>query len=89
MKLSVGDAVVSKAGHDAGKLFLIIKTQDAFAWICDGKNRTVEKPKKKKCMHLCFTGASFDAAAEKIREGTLRNIDVRRLLTELTKKDEE
>ncbi|MBP5662413.1 MAG: RNA-binding protein [Clostridia bacterium] len=89
MKFSVGDAVVSTAGHDAGKMFLVVGTEDAFAWICDGKNRKVEKPKKKKFRHLVSAGARSDEAAEKIRQRTLHNKDVRRLICEISKKDEE
>ena len=89
MKVSIGDAVVSTAGHDVGKVFLVIGTEDVFAWICDGKTRKVEKPKKKKCRHLVSAGAHSDEAADRIRQKALHNKDGRRLLAEISKKDEE
>lgn len=42
----------SKAGHDKGKLYIVMETDKEFLWLCDGKIRTVEHPKKKKRMHI-------------------------------------
>ena len=47
-----GDFVLSKAGRDVGKYFLIVSVQDEFALIVDGKVRKVNSPKKKKLKHL-------------------------------------
>lgn len=50
--ISVGTVVKSKSGHDAGGFFAVIKTEGDFAFICDGKTRTLLKPKKKNLKHL-------------------------------------
>ena len=43
---------VSKAGHDKGMLYCIIaETPDAYL-LCDGRIRTVERPKKKNKKHV-------------------------------------
>lgn len=48
---------LSLKGRDKGRLFLIIGYQDeAYALIADGKLRKLEKPKKKKLMHLKAIG---------------------------------
>ena len=49
-----GSVVVSAAGRDAGKPFLVVNCDDAYAYLCDGKIRPVENPKKKKMKHLRF-----------------------------------
>lgn len=53
----------SKAGHDKGNIFLIIKDEQDIVWMTDGKNRTVSNPKKKKKKHLQYI--SFDNWMEK------------------------
>ena len=49
----VGQAVVSRAGHDRGKAFVITAVEEPpFVKIADGDLRKQAAPKKKKCMHL-------------------------------------
>ena len=42
----------SLAGHDKENLYIIVRREEQFAWVADGKTRTLEKPKKKKWKHL-------------------------------------
>ncbi|GFI37033.1 KOW domain-containing RNA-binding protein [Lachnospiraceae bacterium 50-23] len=42
----------SKAGHDAGSVYVIIEADDAYVYLVDGKVRTLERPKKKKKKHV-------------------------------------
>ena len=49
----LGTVVISKAGRDAGRYFVILDiVDDAHVLICDGDLRKVQKPKKKKLKHL-------------------------------------
>lgn len=50
--LCLGQFCYSKAGHDKGDLFLIIKIENDFVYIANGKRRTIEKPKRKKIKHI-------------------------------------
>lgn len=50
--LSPGDIVISTAGREKDNCFVVVGLQDNFAFICDGKNRKIDKPKKKKIKHL-------------------------------------
>lgn len=51
--MQLGDIVVSRAGHDAGKPFVIVSVvSDDFVLIADGKNRRTENPKLKRTRHL-------------------------------------
>ena len=43
-----GSVVISTAGRDSGNPFLVTDCDDVYAYLCDGKIRPVEKPKKKK-----------------------------------------
>ena len=50
---SVGDATVSVAGRDKGRVFAVIEVLNgAYVLIADGKSRTVDKTKLKKTSHL-------------------------------------
>ena len=48
MEYTVGQMVYSKSGHDKGLPFIIAETEGEFIYLVDGKNRTIDKPKKKK-----------------------------------------
>ena len=47
-EMEQGMLAVSKAGHDTGRLYVIIETDDSYVYLADGRIRTLDKPKKKK-----------------------------------------
>ena len=47
-----GRMVISKAGHDKGKIFVILRSDSEYVYLMDGIYRTLEKPKKKKLKHV-------------------------------------
>lgn len=47
-----GMFATSKAGHDKGKLYIIIKEEDEYVYLADGRLKTVDAPKKKKKKHI-------------------------------------
>ena len=55
MELSIGQVVKSKAGRDGEKFLAVIELRDGYALICDGKERPIERPKRKNPMHLAPT----------------------------------
>ncbi len=52
MEYEFGTIVFSKAGHDKGEIFVILKSDSEYVYLMDGKYRTLEKPKKKKIKHV-------------------------------------
>ena len=44
----IGMLAKSKAGHDLGKIYVIVNEDEEYVYLCDGKIRTLEKLKKKK-----------------------------------------
>ena len=42
----------SLAGHDKGKLYVIVRIEEPYVYLADGKIRPLERPKKKKLMHV-------------------------------------
>ena len=57
MRFQRGLVVRSLAGHDQGGFFTVLSADETFAVICDGKRRSLEKPKRKKKIHLAVTTA--------------------------------
>lgn len=47
-----GMLAVSKAGHDKGKLYVVVDADLEYVYLADGENRSVSKPKKKKRRHI-------------------------------------
>lgn len=47
-----GMFATSKAGHDKGKLYIIMDEEDEYVYLSDGRLRTADKPKKKKKKHI-------------------------------------
>jgi len=46
------DIVLSLAGHDEGKLFLVVAAEGERILLCDGKNRRLVNPKCKSPKHV-------------------------------------
>jgi len=63
--INEGDFVVSLAGRDRGRTFIVTKDcGDGYVLIADGKLRKVEKPKRKKQKHLAPAGGSCPDTAK-------------------------
>ena len=70
--INQGDLVVSTAGRDKGKSFLVISASDKIAYVVDGRERKTINPKKKNVKHLeKISNASIIELAEKINNGVL------------------
>ena len=48
----IGQLVTSKAGHDKDVLYVIVAEEGDFVYLCDGRLKTPEKPKKKRKKHI-------------------------------------
>ena len=47
-----GTIVRSLAGRDEGYLLCVVEYEDGYVLVCDGKERPLERPKKKNPKHL-------------------------------------
>ena len=48
----IGELATSKAGHDKDRLYMIVGEEGECVYLCDGRLRGVEHPKKKKKNHI-------------------------------------
>ena len=82
-KFLIGDIVLSGAGRDKGKNFVVVSVDGICAQICDGDLRKADKPKKKKQRHLKKTSGHSDYIAEKLMtDGKVTNTELRRAVAE-------
>lgn len=85
MSVTLGQVVISKAGRDIGRKFVVIEVVDElYVHISDGDLRRTEKPKKKKIKHLEPTGQFAGTVLEKARNSVrISNSDIRKALAGL------
>lgn len=78
-----GRSVLSVAGRDSGRRFVALQVEGDYVLIADGDLRKVEKPKKKKRMHLRAQPVIFADVAQQIESGGLpTNAQLRRCLAD-------
>jgi large subunit ribosomal protein L14e len=83
--ISLGQVVVSRAGRDAGRRFVVVKVvDDFFVEIADGDLRKIEKPKRKKVKHLNITDERAFGIEEILKSGAkITNAEIRKALADL------
>jgi len=65
----LGELATSKAGHDKDRLYLIVGEEEECVYLCDGRLRGVEHPKKKKKKHIQIIHFSAqDALVQSIQQ---------------------
>ena len=67
--INISDVVSPTAGRDTGHWFYVIDADSVFLLLANGKDRTLEKPKRKKRKHVQKVLRSETRVAEKIRSG--------------------
>ncbi len=84
--LTIADVVESIAGRDKGHLFYVLETDGAYLILADGKQRRIEKPKRKKIKHTVKVLRSETRVAEKLRLGEkVLNSELRKDLAYLSR----
>ena len=77
--IMISDVVVSTAGRDQGNLFYVVGTDPIYLMLANGKDRTLEKPKRKKRKHVQKVLRSETRVAAKILSGDkVLNSELRR-----------
>lgn len=61
MMYPYGQVVVSTAGRDRGYLLVFVGMLDGMPAFCDGRERPLERPKKKNPAHVRPTGVVLDS----------------------------
>ena len=84
--IMISDVVASTAGRDQGKLFYVIGTDPVYLMLANGKDRTLDKPKRKKRKHVQKVLRPETRVAGKIASGDkVLNSELRRDLAFLSR----
>ena len=75
MNRFIGMIVKSEAGRDKGTFHVAVGADDRCVYICDGKERKLEKPKRKNVKHISPTDIRIELSE-------MTNRKLRRLITE-------
>ena len=68
--IEIGGIVISKAGRDQGRRFLVVGEVDAdFVRIANGELRKLDRLKKKRRKHLKPTGTVIEALRDRMADG--------------------
>ncbi len=51
----IGQIVCSSSGRDKGYFMVTVAEDELYLYVCDGKERPLERPKRKNRKHLRFT----------------------------------
>ena len=85
---TIADVVASTAGRDQGELFYVVNTDGQFLMLANGKDRTLDRPKRKKRKHVQKVLRSETRVADKLRSGDkVLNSELRRDLAFLAREN--
>ena len=84
LPIEVGSVVISKAGRDQGRAFLVMEEVDAdFVMIANGALRKLDRLKKKRRKHLKPTGCVVEALRDRLANGqSVQDHELRAWLSE-------
>ena len=76
-----GSVVLSKAGRDKERYFIVTKLEDNYVYIVDGDLHKVENPKRKKIKHLQETDLFSEKLSERFKNNNkVTNQEIKRFL---------
>ena len=86
--INISDVVVSTAGRDAGEWFYVIDEDQIYLLLANGKDRPLDKPKRKKRKHVLKVLRSETRVAAKLKNGDkVLNGELRRDLAFLAREN--
>ena len=86
--ITISDVVVTTAGRDQGNWFYVVNEDPVYLFLANGKDRTLDKPKRKKRKHVQKVLRSETRVAEKLRHGDkVLNGELRRDLAFLAREN--
>ena len=86
--IDIGSVVISKAGRDRGRRFLVVGVvDDDFVMVANGALRKMNRQKKKRRKHLKPTGQVATALRERLSQG--KPVEDHELRTWLSEEEKE
>ncbi|MBQ3817370.1 MAG: KOW domain-containing RNA-binding protein [Clostridia bacterium] len=73
-----GRIVCSRAGRDKGEFAVIVGKENSYFLICDGKQRPLERPKRKNEKHIAFTNTYLEEDSYKTNKQLRKSLAIYR-----------
>lgn len=81
MESHVSDIVLSLSGRDKGMAMMVVREDETYLWLANGKGRRAEAPKRKKRKHTAHQGSCDEWTRERMfANGRLSNSEIRKAL---------
>lgn len=71
-----GRIVCSLSGRDKGHFMVVVKAEQNVLYVCDGKERPLERPKRKNIKHLACTNTYLEPDSYKTNKSLKKAIAV-------------
>lgn len=79
--MKIGDVVVSLCGHDMGEWYIVEQVLGKYVYLVDGKNKPLDKPKKKQAKHVLATKCFAEEIANRlIQRQNVQNAEIRKAI---------
>jgi len=79
-EFEIGRYVLAIAGHDAGKIYVIFRMDTEYVYLVDGRIRTMDRPKKKKKIHIRVFSEFDPSLADQVKKQTVKNEEIKRAI---------
>jgi ribosomal protein L14E/L6E/L27E len=79
-EFKIGGYAISTAGHDADKCYVIFQKDSEYVYLVDGKIRTIDRPKKKKIIHVQMLDQLNQQLADKVINKSVINEEIKRAI---------
>lgn len=78
----VGNFAISLAGHDKNQIYIIVKEDSGYVYLCDGKLKPFSEPKKKNKKHIQIIkrDANAELAKKLINGESVRDEEIKRTI---------
>ena len=82
-KYKIGSVVMALAGKEKGQIFVIVRLDDKYAYLSDGKRLKTVKPKKKSLKHISLYDSQTLSEDEVLDKNERVNALIRKFLSKI------
>ena len=78
----VGNFAASLAGHDKNQIYIIIREDDEYVYLCDGRLKKVSNPKRKNKKHIQIIkkGTDTELTQRLLNNEVVRDEEIKRTI---------
>lgn len=79
-EFKIGSFVVATAGHNSDQCYVIFLMDSEYVYLVDGRIRTIDRPKKKKKIHVRMLDLFDQTLTDKVIDKTVKNEEIKRAI---------